>query len=50
MLESSNIKFNVPDVQVVPEDNVLNNMLTNCSLLNTDSLRGKETDNLRGNL
>ena len=38
--------LNVPDVQNLPEDNVLNNMLTTCSVLNTDSHRGKETDNL----
>ena len=39
VLEGSNTKINVPDVKInvtdvqdVPEDNVLNNMLTNCSL------------------
>ena len=41
VLDGSNTKINVPDVQDVPEDNLLNNMLTNCSLLNTDSPRGK---------
>ena len=45
VLDGSNTKINVGDVQDVPEDNVLNNMLTNCSLLNTDSPRGKKTDN-----
>ena len=45
VLEGSNTKINVPDVQDVPEDNVLNNMSTNCSLLNTDSPRGKKSDN-----
>ena len=34
VLEGSNTKINVPDVQDVLEDNVLNNMLTKCSLLN----------------
>ena len=42
MLEGSNTKINVPDV---PQHNVLNHMLTNCSLLNTDSIRGKEIEN-----
>ena len=42
VLEGSNTKINVPDV---PQENVLNNMLTNCSLLNTDSSRGKEMKN-----
>ena len=42
MLEGSNTKINVPDVT---QHNVLNNMLTNCSLLNTDSSRGKEMGN-----
>ena len=42
VLDGSNTKINVPDVQDVPEDNELNNMLTNRSLLNTDSPRGKE--------
>ena len=32
-------------VPVVPQHNVLNNILTNCSLLNTDSPRGKEMEN-----
>ena len=44
VLEGSNTKINVKDVHDVPED-ILNNMLTNCSLLNTDSPRGKITDN-----
>ena len=42
VLEGSNSIINVPDV---PQHNVLNNMLTNCSLLNTDSTRGKEMEN-----
>ena len=42
MLEGSNTIINVPDV---PQHNVLNNMLTICSLLNTGSPRGKETKN-----
>ena len=42
MLEGSNTKINVRDF---PQDNVLNNMLTNCSLLNTDSSRDKEMEN-----
>ena len=42
MLDGSNTKINVPDVR---QHNVLNNMLTNCSLLKTDSPRGKETEN-----
>ena len=42
VLEGSNTKINVPHF---PQDNVLIKMLTNCSLLNTDSSRGKEIDN-----
>ena len=42
VLEGSNTKINVPEV---PQHNVLNNMLTNCSLLNTDSPRGKDMEN-----
>ena len=42
MLEGSNPKINVPDV---PQHIVLNNMLTNCSLLNTDSPGSKQTEN-----
>ena len=40
-----NTKIIVPDVQDVPKQKVLNNMLTNCSMLNTDLPRGKETEN-----
>ena len=42
VLESSNTKINVPNV---PQHNVLNNMSTHCSLLNTDSPRGTEMEN-----
>ena len=42
VLEGSNTKINVTDV---PQHNVLNNMLTNCSLLSTDSSRGNEMEN-----
>ena len=44
--EGSDIKITVPEVQNVPEHNVLDNMLTNCSMLNTDSHKGKKRENL----
>ena len=40
--EGLNTTINVPEVRDVPQHNVLNNMLTNCSMLYTDSPRGKK--------